>query len=179
MSKVLTINNPSAYFVAAGLKDVENRTWWTDYRGRMLIHANKKPFVWPDAEDLPDEVVFDIEQAIKRQTPFDELTPIVRGYEILLRRAETHLDFKDNFDATDEGEALMQAVLKEKVALFGFPFVSDSIIGEVDLVDIVDDSDSPWSANDNFHWILKNAKIYDKPILGVKGKLRLWNFTGN
>lgn len=41
--KVLSIRQPWAYCVVQGAKDVENRTWATDYRGPVLIHASKTP----------------------------------------------------------------------------------------------------------------------------------------
>ncbi|MDR1938251.1 MAG: ASCH domain-containing protein [Tannerellaceae bacterium] len=37
--KTLSIKQPWAYLICAGIKDVENRTWNTNYRGRILIHA--------------------------------------------------------------------------------------------------------------------------------------------
>lgn len=43
--KVLSIRQPWAWLIVAGLKDIENRTWKTDYRGRLLIHAGKE-FDW-------------------------------------------------------------------------------------------------------------------------------------
>jgi len=41
--KALSIIMPWAYLIMKFGKDVENRTWRTDYRGRVLIHASKKP----------------------------------------------------------------------------------------------------------------------------------------
>ena len=38
--KVLSVKNPFAYLILQGGKDVENRTWTTDYRGRLYIHAS-------------------------------------------------------------------------------------------------------------------------------------------
>lgn len=35
----LSIRQPWAWFLAAGHKDVENRSWPTRFRGRILIHA--------------------------------------------------------------------------------------------------------------------------------------------
>lgn len=35
----LTIKQPWASAIMAGLKRVENRTWRTDYRGPLAIHA--------------------------------------------------------------------------------------------------------------------------------------------
>lgn len=37
--KALTIKQPWASLIANGIKDVENRTWRTKYRGRIYIHA--------------------------------------------------------------------------------------------------------------------------------------------
>ena len=67
--KALSIRQPWAELIVAGLKDIENRTWPTDYRGPLLIHAGMKiepidadlrelvkrlsGFDLPDAADLP------------------------------------------------------------------------------------------------------------------------------
>lgn len=40
MSKVLSIKQPWASLIVYGVKDVENRTWATKYRGKILIHAS-------------------------------------------------------------------------------------------------------------------------------------------
>lgn len=37
--KVITIKQPWASLIVAGIKDIENRTWKTNFRGRVLIHA--------------------------------------------------------------------------------------------------------------------------------------------
>lgn len=39
--KALSIKQPWAELIASGKKDIENRTWKTNYRGRVLIHATK------------------------------------------------------------------------------------------------------------------------------------------
>lgn len=39
--KALTISQPYASLIASGEKWVENRTWPTDYRGPLAIHAGK------------------------------------------------------------------------------------------------------------------------------------------
>lgn len=40
--KALSIQQPWAWLIVNGYKRVENRTWRTDYRGPVLIHAGKK-----------------------------------------------------------------------------------------------------------------------------------------
>lgn len=39
--RALSILQPWALLVALGLKEIENRTWLTHYRGEFLIHAGK------------------------------------------------------------------------------------------------------------------------------------------
>jgi hypothetical protein len=40
--KAITLHEPWAWLVAHGLKEVETRSWSTDYRGPLAIHAGKK-----------------------------------------------------------------------------------------------------------------------------------------
>lgn len=40
--KAITIKQPWASLIVSGLKDIENRTWKTNSRGRVLIHAGAK-----------------------------------------------------------------------------------------------------------------------------------------
>lgn len=39
--KTITIKQPWASLIAHGIKDIENRTWKTNFRGRILVHAGK------------------------------------------------------------------------------------------------------------------------------------------
>lgn len=41
--KALTVKQPWASLIVDGIKDIENRTWPTKFRGRILIHAGAKP----------------------------------------------------------------------------------------------------------------------------------------
>jgi ASCH domain len=41
--KIISIRQPWAGLIVSGLKDVENRTWPTRYRGPILIHASQRP----------------------------------------------------------------------------------------------------------------------------------------
>lgn len=40
--KAITIKQPWAWLIVEGIKDIENRTWPTKFRGRVLIHAGAK-----------------------------------------------------------------------------------------------------------------------------------------
>ena len=39
--KALSVRQPWAHLIITGIKDIENRTWRTTYRGPILIHAGK------------------------------------------------------------------------------------------------------------------------------------------
>jgi len=165
--KVLSIRNPEAYLVAFGLKDVENRTWSTDYRGTVQIHCSgQQSFVWPDSDWLPDEVKRIVQAAIDDGTPYGELHRYARGYEDMCRHAEAVLG------VSEEPGAGFVDVLKRASIL---PFVNKAVVGQFDLVDIVRDSMSPWAQEGCYHWLVENPVAYDEPEIGVKGKLRLWN----
>jgi hypothetical protein len=59
--KALSFKDPWGWLVAKGLKDVDNRTWPTNYRGRIFVHVSKT-FDWDGLtwilanDDLPLEV---------------------------------------------------------------------------------------------------------------------------
>jgi hypothetical protein len=38
---IISIRQPWAHLVASGQKDIENRTWKTNFRGRVLVHASQ------------------------------------------------------------------------------------------------------------------------------------------
>jgi hypothetical protein len=46
--KTISVKQPWAYLICSGIKDIENRSWKTDFRGRVLIHAptNISKFGW-------------------------------------------------------------------------------------------------------------------------------------
>ncbi|MDI6033999.1 ASCH domain-containing protein [Flavobacterium sp. LB2P84] len=131
--KALSIKQPWASLIAHGIKDIENRTWKTKFRGRIYIHASA---------DLK-----------------------------LLKKTGNELYTKEQWLATP-------------ARLIS---VSSAIIGEVDIVDCVMNHESIWAEqtcqsllSDEYiekpiyNWVLANAKLYDKPILNVKGKLSFW-----
>ncbi|HYI85035.1 MAG TPA: ASCH domain-containing protein [Acetobacteraceae bacterium] len=52
--RALSIMQPWCWLIAASHKDVENRTWATPYRGRVLLHAGKRHDGPRDEWDWPD-----------------------------------------------------------------------------------------------------------------------------
>ena len=52
--KTLSVRQPEAWLIVQGIKDVENRTWTTKYRGPLLIHASAKAMTQDDIDYLCD-----------------------------------------------------------------------------------------------------------------------------
>lgn len=119
--KAISIKQPWASLIANGIKDIENRTWKTNFRGKVYIHAPAK---------LAD---YNLTEAQLKEC----------GLRILW-----------------DSESLVSA-----------------IIGEVEIVDCINDSKSIWAMENHWHWVLKNPVLYEKPILGVKGKLSFWEYN--
>ena len=49
--RIITLHQPWASLIALGLKKFETRSWATKYRGKLVIHAAKRPV---DRDDLAD-----------------------------------------------------------------------------------------------------------------------------
>ncbi len=60
--RVLSVRQPWAYLIAAGIKGIENRSWSTHYRGPVLIHAGRR---WDD------EPIQRIERRFAITIPYD------------------------------------------------------------------------------------------------------------
>ena len=86
--------------------------------------------------------------------------------------------------AIPERISLRQILTKEQLREVSQTWTADyfpkrpvsAIIGEAYLVDCIRNSPSIWAEKDCWHWIVSATKIYDKPILNVKGKLSLWEY---
>jgi hypothetical protein len=76
--KALTVRQPWADLIVLGVKDVENRTWRTHYRGPLAIHSSKGRPSKPDVEraeaiggPLPFAEWHDLGRVIGRVTLLD------------------------------------------------------------------------------------------------------------
>lgn len=63
--KALSIIQPWASLIVLGYKPVENRTWPTRYRGRLLIHASKRGDD-PSAELLCQQLLIELPRDLPR-----------------------------------------------------------------------------------------------------------------
>lgn len=124
--KTISIKQPYASLIVSGIKDIENRSWKTSYRGRVLIHASAVPALSGIEELTPEQMQF-------------------AYYEI------------------EDGKEIE-------------PILTSAIIGSVEIVDCVQNHNSIWAEKGVWNWVLANPVKFKNPILGVKGKLSLWEF---
>lgn len=65
--KTITVKQSLASLIVEGIKDIENRTWKTNFRGRVLIHAGAKQLNSKDlfsiekVNEIPPDLLDDIE----------------------------------------------------------------------------------------------------------------------
>lgn len=120
--KALSIQQPWAWAILYFGKPIENRTWYTNFRGRILIHAGKK---------------------------YDK-----------------------------EGERFIQYMFGQSHAIFipESQCLLGGIVGEIDIVNCVTQSDSPWFFGP-YGFVLKNPKPL--PFMPMRGQLGFFEVDYN
>ena len=131
---VLTVNQPYAWAIISGGKDVENRGWSTKVRGRLYIHAGK-------ARDDEKQIGRMVRDAAKEKG----------------------------------GEPARIRARYERERAFG------QVIGSVEIVDVVTESDSRWfnhEAEDvNYGFVLRKPVRLAESI-DLPGGLGIFNAAG-
>jgi len=125
----LSIRQPWASLILHAGKDIENRTWPTKVRGRVLVHAAKGMTrdEWDDAMEFAVDIL--------RQRP-----PLPDGKTRTLRE----LGFA--YEDLERG----------------------GIVGSVEIVDCVQQTDSPWFMGSH-GFVLRNPQ--SMPLIPYKGQL--------
>lgn len=126
--KALSTRQPWAWLIVNGHKDVENRNWSTNFRGRVYIHAGLKE----------DYAAYDVNP-------------------ICYRDLEPYIWNKLSWDAISDWE---QLTISQHLG---------AIVGEVDIIDCVTESNSPWFQGD-YGFVLASPVAYKTPIR-CKGRL--------
>lgn len=147
--KVLSVQNPFSWLICLGLKDIENRSWKTNHRGRLYIHSSGKPKknYHFDFDTLP----FEIDDDYGKYKEGRGDLPYLKECEILdkaieISKKENHIIFKSGY-----------------------------IIGFVDIVDCIEKTNSIWGNLDEYNWVLEKPKLLKNPV-EVKGTLGIWNY---
>jgi hypothetical protein len=164
----LSVPNPRSYLLCAGIADVENRGFTTDYRGTIYIHSTgRRPISgMPDMKDYPVPVIHEFDEILSRIQNLDYDAVYVtipdKGVRIALRDEE-----RQSEQAVAEYSLLSdvyRAYREDPKQPF---FLVNAIIGTVELVDVVDNSESLWAQKGYVHWVVRNATLFDEPIGGV------------
>lgn len=199
----LSVANPTSYLICMGIKTVENRTWETDYRGRIYIHSSGEKeypslvdYPYPvkfaermdefqgnmdslfDAAGILDDDDFDIiSKKLKTTGRYDEYAEILNfSNKIAMYQSELKKFYGYDLYIEEPSEEYEKKAV-EAVKKRGCYHKTFAIIGHVDLIDIVKDSDSLWAEKGCYNWILRNPVLYKTPVINVKGKLRLFDVS--
>jgi len=129
-----------------GIKDIENRTWKTNFRGTVLIHASSKPannFI-DTHQFLTDE---QFEMAFDNNFSLGHLSAIIGKVDIV----DCVINHPSIWaEKCHESIVLDENLMPKKIIHTYYPIV--------------------------WNWVLANPVLFDKPILNVKGKLSFWDF---
>ncbi|MFD2600180.1 ASCH domain-containing protein [Sphingobacterium corticis] len=145
--KALSIKQPWASLIAHGIKDIENRTWKTSYRGRIYIHASGKPsfrnLTLNLSQDQMDALIL-----------YSHYNP---NYSIPLDTRDKTYPYAAIIGEVDIVDCVINhlSIWAEKTEMPAGVYMGEKPI---------------------YNWVLANAVLYDEPILNVKGKLSLWDY---
>ena len=98
------------------------------------------------------------------------------GQRILIHASKKSADF---WDSSPEISEIVDKFLSEisKSGTDWSPYPFGAIIGSVVIADCVQNHSSVWAEKGCWNWVLKDAVLFDNPILNVKGKLNFWDFN--
>lgn len=152
--RCLSIQQPYAEWVVAGLKRIENRSWSSEYRGPLLIHASaRKPSLdkWAraDAEAIDQKI--------------DELNNLPTGCIIgCVEFADVISRVREDGRVRGPGEFLKE--IQKRLKPFGEQL-------EQTLLD--QQRDVHYDYGIEYWWLFTKCRKFEHPI-PCKGALRLW-----
>jgi hypothetical protein len=145
--KTLSIKQPWASLIAHGIKDIENRTWKTHFRGRIYIHSSGQIYPFFKGNNLA--------------FPVNQWEAINKKVDVSIKEEHNKFFLKsaiigevDIIDCVINNPSIW-AEQSEGVTKVGR---TNIIIGQKPI----------------YNWVLANPVLYEKPILNVKGKLSFW-----
>lgn len=183
----LTIRQPWAQLIAAGIKQWENRTWKTSYRGPLAIHAAKAGSHRPRQSESQAQSPGKASEGRASMAHSDEYFPLRLRSRLGLQRSVTTSD-TDTTSAVDPPSAtnpddldsiyndpLLDSILPDRTTL-----VFGAIIAVVDMVDILPVGQvgvNIFATGPNC-WLLERPRLIDPPIY-IPGKRRLWTLPAD
>ena len=147
--KAISIKQPWASLIVHGIKDIENRTWATKYRGKVLIHASGTWFKYPNSDSTLGDLFTDFQWEKIRENYDKNLYSILEPKAIIDR--------------------LPTSAIIGEVEIIDCVINHESIWAEKSI--IFQEEEKNDEKYQIFNWVLANPILYEKPILNVKGKL--------
>lgn len=146
----LTVKQPFASLIVVGIKDIENRTWPTKFRGRVLIHAAKSA----EYDGTP--------------SPYAALFLLARFHNILTLEQKEKVIQQSRIRSSIVGSVeIVDCVINhtsiwaEKSVYHGE--VVEKVNGEGEIIKPI------------YNWVLANPIIFPEPI-PANGKLSFWDY---
>ena len=155
--KAITIKQPWASLIVEGIKDVENRTWATKFRGRVLIHASQ---AWGKQNA---EICISNEH---------------------VKQALENLGMIHNYNVGETGykgysfSGLQHGAIIGSVEIVDCVINHPSVWAEMTTENRKTESDpEDYEFKTIYNWVLANPIKFDEPIHSVKGKLSFWEYN--
>ena len=152
--KAISIKQPWASLIVNGIKDIENRTWATKYRGKVLIHASGTWFKYPENDRTLGNLFTDAQWDKIRENYDKNLYSILEPKAIIDR--------------------LPTSAIIGEVEIIDCVINHESIWAEKNI--IFQEEEKNDEKYQIFNWVLANPIFYEKPITNIKGKLSFWEF---
>lgn len=174
--QALSVANPVGYLVVSGAKDIENRTWSTKFRGRLAIHSSGKlDYFAIDSDVIPEKVA---QLYAGQPLPDPPTIEAVLAYADTCDRSAAAVArlyaLAAEYYGMPEGMADVEACKAASKRVDWLFLRSGAIIGDVELIDVIEDSESPWAEPGKKHWVLGSPRMYVRPVVNVQGRLRLF-----
>lgn len=175
--KTLSIKQPWASLICTprndnpnlGIKDIENRTWKTNYRGKILIHASGSWFKYPKKEETLGDLFSESQWEEIRENYQKNLYSILDPKAITDRLPTSAIIGEvEIIDCVINHESIWAE--KSEFQCCGiFPTNDCNPCGHFK-------SEKSKGIKPIYNWVLANPVLYENPILNVKGKLMFWEF---
>ena len=151
--KAISIKQPWAYLIAAGIKDIENRTWKCPqkYIGqRILIHASSKQCEPKGLLTVPQQEYLIIKIPNKMPLQNNIVNGAIIGSVEIVDCVVNHTSIWAE---------------KTKLPTIGDVLEDIHFLGKVQKPNPI-----------IYNWVLANPILFDEPITNVKGKLGFWDY---
>lgn len=158
----ISVKQPWAYLLCAGIKDIENRTWKLPekYKGqRVLIQASGKP-----DNGLRDLSLFTNEQwtALTKEASQHVVNEIMETSAII--GSVVFSDCVVNHTSIWAEKTEVDCTNPIKCGSWSTDSCQEGCINHYGLKKPI------------YNWVCEDPILFDKPILNVKGKLSFWNY---